>query len=69
MMEGFDVGLEMSGSESAFREMIANMSHGGKSRCWAFRRARCAWTGTKVIFNMLTIKGNLRPEIMRPGTR
>src|ERR1700680_370385 len=28
MQEGFDVGLEMSGSASAFREMLANMSHG-----------------------------------------
>ncbi|HVW36526.1 MAG TPA: L-threonine 3-dehydrogenase, partial [Pirellulales bacterium] len=30
MKEGFDVGLEMSGNERAFREMLANMCHGGK---------------------------------------
>src|ERR1700721_1269598 len=30
MLEGFDVGLEMSGNGNAFRDMIANMSHGGK---------------------------------------
>src|SRR5438105_1350529 len=30
MQEGFDVGLEMSGNPSAFREMLANMSHGAK---------------------------------------
>src|SRR2546421_9123810 len=30
MKEGFDVGLEMSGSPEAFREMLANMAHGGK---------------------------------------
>src|SRR5579862_5531381 len=30
MREGFDVALEMSGNASAFREMIANMSHGGR---------------------------------------
>src|SRR5690348_10925802 len=29
MHEGFDVGLEMSGNASAFRDMLANMSHGG----------------------------------------
>ena len=29
MQEGFDVGLEMSGNGSAFREMLSNMSHGG----------------------------------------
>src|ERR1700756_4644346 len=30
MLEGFDVGLEMSGSQAALRDMIANMSHGAK---------------------------------------
>src|SRR5437867_9505496 len=30
MVEGFDVGLEMSGNPSAFRDMIDNMCHGGK---------------------------------------
>src|SRR5579871_32384 len=30
MKEGFDVGLEMSGNPSAFRDMLANMAHGGK---------------------------------------
>jgi NADPH:quinone reductase-like Zn-dependent oxidoreductase len=30
MSEGFDVGLEMSGNASAFREMLANLCHGGK---------------------------------------
>ncbi len=30
MMEGFDVGLEMSGNGQALRDMIVNMSHGGK---------------------------------------
>src|SRR5450432_2990152 len=30
MKEGFDVGLEMSGSPAAFRDMIDAMAHGGK---------------------------------------
>src|SRR3954453_2525525 len=30
MREGFDVGLEMSGNAAAFRELLANMAHGGK---------------------------------------
>ncbi|MGW8179755.1 MAG: L-threonine 3-dehydrogenase, partial [bacterium] len=29
MKEGFDVGLEMSGSGAAFKDMLANMCHGG----------------------------------------
>lgn len=32
MQEGFDVGLEMSGNAEALREMLSNMSHGGKNR-------------------------------------
>src|SRR5205807_3710520 len=30
MSEGFDVGMEMSGSPAAFRDMLANMSHGAR---------------------------------------
>src|SRR5262249_11797399 len=30
MKEGFDVGLEMSGNASAFRDMLQNMAHGGR---------------------------------------
>src|SRR5213593_2163459 len=30
MKEGFDVGLEMSGNASAFRDMLHNMAHGGR---------------------------------------
>src|SRR5256885_4486068 len=30
MVEGFDVGLEMSGNPSAFRDMIDNLCHGGR---------------------------------------
>lgn len=30
MAEGFDVGLEMSGNDAAFRDMVANMAHGGR---------------------------------------
>lgn len=41
MVEGFDVGLEMSGSAQAFRDMIANMSHGGKSPSSVFHLERC----------------------------
>src|SRR5262249_60081949 len=32
MKEGFDVGLEMSGNASAFRDMLHNVAHGGRPR-------------------------------------
>lgn len=57
MDEGFDVGLEMSGNSSAFNDMISNMSHGGKIAMLGIPEKEMAIDWTKVIFNMLTIKG------------
>jgi threonine 3-dehydrogenase len=57
MREGFDVGLEMSGNPAAFRDMLDNMCHGGKIAMLGIPAAEIAIDWTKVVFNMLTIKG------------
>jgi threonine 3-dehydrogenase len=57
MQEGFDVGLEMSGSPAAFSEMLANMSHGAKIAMLGIPASEMAIDWHRVIFNMLTIKG------------
>jgi threonine 3-dehydrogenase len=57
MHEGFDVGLEMSGSPAALREMIDNMCHGGKVAILGIPSEEIAIDWNKVIFNMLTLKG------------
>ena len=57
MTEGFDVGLEMSGNSSAFRDMIANMSHGAKIAMLGIPSKPIEIDWRTVIFNMLTIKG------------
>ena len=57
MHEGFDVGLEMSGSPQAFRDMLANMAHGGKIAMLGIPAEDVAIDWNQVIFNMLTIKG------------
>jgi threonine 3-dehydrogenase len=57
MQEGFDVGLEMSGNANAFREMLANMSHGAKIAMLGIPAQEMTIDWKKVIFNMLTIKG------------
>src|SRR5688572_15644379 len=57
MKEGFDVGLEMSGNASAFREMLANMSHGAKIAMLGIPSEPIAIDWNTVIFSMLTIKG------------
>jgi threonine 3-dehydrogenase len=57
MVEGFDVGLEMSGNPAAFRDMIDNMCHGGKIAMLGIPSGPMAIDWTKVVFNMLTIQG------------
>ncbi|MGC9225123.1 MAG: L-threonine 3-dehydrogenase [Terracidiphilus sp.] len=57
MTEGFDVGLEMSGSPQALRDMIANMSHGGKIAILGIPAKEMPMDWRQVIFNMITIKG------------
>jgi threonine 3-dehydrogenase len=57
MKEGFDVGLEMSGNPSAFRDLIDNMCHGGKIAMLGIPSEPIAIDWNKVVFNMLTIKG------------
>ncbi|GAB5440210.1 MAG: L-threonine 3-dehydrogenase [Fuerstiella sp.] len=57
MTEGFDVGLEMSGNPSAFRDMLVNMCHGGKIAMLGIPSDDMAIDWNTVVFNMLTIKG------------
>ncbi|MDI5933505.1 L-threonine 3-dehydrogenase [Halomonas kalidii] len=57
LSEGFDVGLEMSGSPAAFRDMLANMCHGGKVAMLGIPTEEIAIDWNTVIFNMLTLKG------------
>ena len=57
MSEGFDVGLEMSGNPSGFRDLLANMCHGGKVAMLGIPGEEMAVDWSQVIFNMLTLKG------------
>jgi threonine 3-dehydrogenase len=57
MTEGFDIGLEMSGNGNAFRDMIANMSHGSKIAMLGIPDKEMSIDWRTVVFNMLTIKG------------
>jgi len=56
MKEGFDVGLEMSGSPAAFKDMLANICHGGKIALLGIMPpTEIEWD--HVVFNGLNIKG------------
>ncbi|WP_271439454.1 L-threonine 3-dehydrogenase [Pontixanthobacter luteolus] len=63
MTEGFDVGLEMSGSEKGFAQMVDNMCHGGKIAILGLPSGDVKIDWHKVIFNMLTLKGVYGREI------
>jgi threonine 3-dehydrogenase len=56
MKEGFDVGLEMSGSTDALESMLENMFHGGKiALLGLLGQGAIDWD--YVIFNGLTLRG------------
>jgi threonine 3-dehydrogenase len=57
MTEGFDVGMEMSGSPEALRGMLASMNHGGKVALLGIPPGDVAIDWNQVIFKGLVIKG------------
>lgn len=57
MVEGFDVGLEMSGVPAALRDMLGVMNHGGKIAMLGIPPGDTAIDWTQVIFKGLTLKG------------
>ena len=57
MIEGFDVGLEMSGSPSALPQMIANLNHGGRVAMLGLPAAPIDIDWATVVTRMITIKG------------
>ncbi|MEV8021800.1 L-threonine 3-dehydrogenase [Streptomyces sp. NPDC086554] len=57
LREGFDVGLEMSGNPVATRDMIANMTHGGKIAMLGLPSDEFAVDWSRIVTSMITIKG------------
>jgi threonine 3-dehydrogenase len=57
MVEGFDVGMEMSGVPTAFASMLEVMNHGGKVALLGIPPSNTAIDWNNVIFKGLEIKG------------
>ena len=57
MTEGFDVGLEMSGSQAGLHDMIHNMKHGGNIALLGLQRTDAKVDLETVIFNGLNLRG------------
>ncbi|MFE6686790.1 L-threonine 3-dehydrogenase [Streptomyces sp. NPDC057743] len=57
LREGFDVGLEMSGRPEAMRDMIGNMTHGGRIAVLGLPSEEFAVDWSRIVTSMITIKG------------
>jgi threonine 3-dehydrogenase len=57
MQEGFDVGLEMSGNPTAFRDMLRTMHHGGSVALLGIPTGETAIDWNQVIFKGLNMRG------------
>ena len=57
MVEGFDIGLEMSGAPAALHSMIASMAHGGNIALLGLPSTSVDFDWDRVIHSMLTVKG------------
>ncbi|MBS1888560.1 MAG: L-threonine 3-dehydrogenase [Actinobacteria bacterium] len=57
MQEGFDVGLEMSGSGGAFGDLLEQMCHGGHVALLGIPPGALSIDWNRVVFKGLTLKG------------
>ncbi|MET7614360.1 L-threonine 3-dehydrogenase [Streptomyces seoulensis] len=57
LREGFDIGLEMSGRPEAMRDMIANMTHGGRIAMLGLPSQEFPVDWSRIVTSMITIKG------------
>ncbi|HKX76619.1 MAG TPA: L-threonine 3-dehydrogenase [Acidimicrobiia bacterium] len=57
MTEGFDIGMEMSGSEEALNQMLEVMNHGGRMAVLGIPPTAVTIDLNQVIFKGLTLKG------------
>ncbi len=63
LVEGFDVGLEMSGSQVALDQMISSMVMGGRIAMLGIAPGKSAVDWSAIVLNSITIKGVYGREI------
>ncbi|WP_218044694.1 L-threonine 3-dehydrogenase [Aestuariispira insulae] len=57
MKQGFDVGLEMSGSQAALDQMVENLVMGGKIALLGIPPGKSPVDWSRIVFKAITIKG------------
>lgn len=63
MKEGFDVGMEMSGSQVALDQMVENMVMGGRIAMLGIPPGKSPVDWSRIVFKAITIKGVYGREI------
>lgn len=63
MAQGFDVGLEMSGSQAALDEMVESLVMGGRIALLGIPPGKSPVDWSRIVFKALTIKGVYGREI------
>lgn len=63
MSEGFDVGLEMSGSQMALDQMVENLVMGGRIAMLGIPPGKSPVDWSRIVFKAITIKGVYGREI------
>jgi len=63
MKEGFDVGLEMSGSQIALDQMVENLVMGGRIALLGIPPGKSPVDWSRIVFKAITIKGVYGREI------
>ncbi|MEF3046450.1 L-threonine 3-dehydrogenase [Pseudotabrizicola sp. L79] len=63
MTQGFDVGMEMSGSQAAFDQMVEAMTMGGRIAMLGIPPGKSPVDWSRIVFKALTIKGVYGREI------
>jgi threonine 3-dehydrogenase len=63
MKQGFDVGMEMSGNQAAFDQMVEAMTMGGKIAMLGIPLGKSPVDWSRIVFKAITIKGVYGREI------
>jgi threonine 3-dehydrogenase len=63
MKQGFDVGMEMSGSQAALDQMVENMVMGGRIAMLGIPPGKSPVDWSRIVFKAITIKGVYGREI------
>jgi threonine 3-dehydrogenase len=63
MVQGFDVGMEMSGSQAALDQMVENLVMGGRIAMLGIPPGKSPVDWSRIVFKAITIKGVYGREI------